>query len=281
MTNRWYYLKDLNVLGPFAWQQIRQMATAGMIRPVDMLRSDESPEWKPASTYGELFPADPSAAQGAPTNVVAAKPVARAIPTAPPAAPPAAKAIPAGKPVAAGKVVVPPGNVAAETTSLPVGKVSGAPPVAPPISIAVTPGKASRAGVAAPPANKAGGKSAAGPVKRKTKSSAPVVIGVVAALLLVSGLVGVMLLPPSRPVEATASQTATPVAATPAEVASTPAEVKSATAVTAGLDEAAQRQALIASVKTWHAGSSPGHKKRFVKLVRVWFTAARPTCTYG
>jgi hypothetical protein len=26
-------------------------------------------------------------------------------------------------------------------------------------------------------------------------------------------------------------------------------------------------------VKTWHAGSSPGHKKRFVKLVRVWFTA--------
>jgi len=56
MSNEWYFAKGEVKLGPFTWEQLRQLAAAGQILPSDMVWQKEWQTSFPAAQITELFP---------------------------------------------------------------------------------------------------------------------------------------------------------------------------------------------------------------------------------
>lgn len=52
----WYLAKNKQVLGPFFFEQLRQMAMAGMVERDDVVLPEGHQKWRQASTIEGLFP---------------------------------------------------------------------------------------------------------------------------------------------------------------------------------------------------------------------------------
>lgn len=56
MSEQWYFSRGERQVGPFGASQVKEMVTAGHLRPTDLARRNETDEWRPASAIKELFP---------------------------------------------------------------------------------------------------------------------------------------------------------------------------------------------------------------------------------
>jgi hypothetical protein len=56
MPNQWHCNRDGKLLGPFTDQQLKQLATSGMLVPTDLIRKAGTEKWVPASRVKGLFP---------------------------------------------------------------------------------------------------------------------------------------------------------------------------------------------------------------------------------
>src|SRR5258705_462258 len=56
MSERWFVAKQKQKLGPFTADQLRDMATAQVILPADMVLKEGTTKWAPASDLQWLFP---------------------------------------------------------------------------------------------------------------------------------------------------------------------------------------------------------------------------------
>jgi hypothetical protein len=54
MSASWHYLKDGRPFGPFALDQMRQLASSGLLAPTDMVKSDANGVWVPAGSVAAL-----------------------------------------------------------------------------------------------------------------------------------------------------------------------------------------------------------------------------------
>jgi eukaryotic-like serine/threonine-protein kinase len=52
---RWYYARNNKKVGPLTWEQLRHLATTGLLTPADMLLRDGETEWQPANNLPDLF----------------------------------------------------------------------------------------------------------------------------------------------------------------------------------------------------------------------------------
>jgi hypothetical protein len=89
---RWYVALNKQKLGPFAAVQLRQMVTAGQLKPEDMVLPEGQGKWAPASSLPGLFPAGVAAARPpAPPAVATPRttPAAAPVPAPTPAPAPA------------------------------------------------------------------------------------------------------------------------------------------------------------------------------------------------
>jgi hypothetical protein len=57
MAGTWYYAQDNRSFGPLAWEQLRQAAAAGQVRPTNIVWQQGMTEGVVASTVEYLFPA--------------------------------------------------------------------------------------------------------------------------------------------------------------------------------------------------------------------------------
>ena len=55
MADTWYFAKDGKRVGPFSADQIRQMATAGLLKADDLLLKLGQQEWVPAHAVEGIF----------------------------------------------------------------------------------------------------------------------------------------------------------------------------------------------------------------------------------
>src|SRR5436309_2222393 len=56
----WYYARNKQKLGPFFWEEFRNLAAAGELQPADMVWEQGAPRWQQASAVPNLFPPPPS-----------------------------------------------------------------------------------------------------------------------------------------------------------------------------------------------------------------------------
>jgi len=63
MADQWRVMRGVEQFGPYGWDDLVRFARGGQIAPTDLIWSDASGAWQPASGYAALFPATPS--QGA------------------------------------------------------------------------------------------------------------------------------------------------------------------------------------------------------------------------
>ncbi len=52
----WYHSADGQQRGPFTWDQLRQLAARGFLRPTDLLRRQGDESWRAAGSFPGLFP---------------------------------------------------------------------------------------------------------------------------------------------------------------------------------------------------------------------------------
>jgi GYF domain 2 len=55
MAADWYYTTNKQQMGPVSWDELRQLASSGLLRPADMVWTDGMPEWVKASRQDGLF----------------------------------------------------------------------------------------------------------------------------------------------------------------------------------------------------------------------------------
>jgi hypothetical protein len=72
-NNDWHVARANQTYGPYAWQQLVEMAAAGNLAPTDMVWSDGMPDWLPASSLAGLpfaaAPLTPMPSAAAPITV--------------------------------------------------------------------------------------------------------------------------------------------------------------------------------------------------------------------
>ena len=78
-SDSWFIARDKKKLGPFTTVQMKQMAQAGQLLPIDMVIKDGTTKWMPASQVQEFFPVAP------PSSPITA-PAAASAPSSPPTA---------------------------------------------------------------------------------------------------------------------------------------------------------------------------------------------------
>jgi uncharacterized protein DUF4339 len=61
MAGTWYFSRHKQKVGPFSWNQLRQMADLGLLQRSDHVWEDGSPRWLEASAVAGLFPREPTA----------------------------------------------------------------------------------------------------------------------------------------------------------------------------------------------------------------------------
>lgn len=91
-ADKWFIARDKKKLGPYTTVQMKQMAQAGQLLPIDMVIEDGTTMWMPASQAKEFFPA-----VGAAPPLITAAPV---VPASSPPSPAAAVAMPSAVSVA-------------------------------------------------------------------------------------------------------------------------------------------------------------------------------------
>jgi hypothetical protein len=69
----WYYASGGQQRGPVKTAQLKQLATAGELKPEDLVWCDGMPNWAPAGTVKGLLPADASRASDASTSPATAE----------------------------------------------------------------------------------------------------------------------------------------------------------------------------------------------------------------
>jgi hypothetical protein len=55
MAADWYYTTNKQQMGPVSWDELRTLATKGLLKPADLVWSDGMPEWVKASRQDGLF----------------------------------------------------------------------------------------------------------------------------------------------------------------------------------------------------------------------------------
>src|SRR5437763_12943351 len=55
MSAEWYYTTNQQQMGPVSWDELRQLARSGLLKPNDMVWSDGMAEWVKASRQNGLF----------------------------------------------------------------------------------------------------------------------------------------------------------------------------------------------------------------------------------
>jgi hypothetical protein len=55
MAADWYYTTNKQQMGPVSWDELRELASSGLLKPADMVWSDGMPEWVKASRQDGLF----------------------------------------------------------------------------------------------------------------------------------------------------------------------------------------------------------------------------------
>src|SRR4051794_32194594 len=63
----WYYAQGKEKVGPFSVVHLAQLASAGTLRPTDMLWRSGAAKWVPASLVHDIFPSPLTGAQAANT----------------------------------------------------------------------------------------------------------------------------------------------------------------------------------------------------------------------
>lgn len=56
MAQEWYYKTGNEEKGPISSKELKQLADSGQLSPTDLIRTNEKPDWKPASKVKGLFP---------------------------------------------------------------------------------------------------------------------------------------------------------------------------------------------------------------------------------
>src|SRR4051812_46401814 len=56
MAADWYYTTNKQQMGPVSWDELRQLASSGLLKPGDMVWTDGMAEWVKASRQDGLFP---------------------------------------------------------------------------------------------------------------------------------------------------------------------------------------------------------------------------------
>jgi hypothetical protein len=74
MTDQWYYGWDDQILGPFSAQQLRDLAEAGHIQPMDTIWKEGVQDGVPAYRVKNLFAPPPVEEVFAPSSDVAQSP---------------------------------------------------------------------------------------------------------------------------------------------------------------------------------------------------------------
>jgi hypothetical protein len=139
MVAEWFYTEQGQRRGPVTWQQLQQLATAGQVKPNDLVWKNGMAQWVPASSQAGLF--------GAP----AAPPPAPPAPAPPPAPPPERGAPPSAPSRPAPAASNPPTSPAAPPKKPPSSPAPASPPPGAPSNAASTPAPAppARAGMSA------------------------------------------------------------------------------------------------------------------------------------
>src|SRR5262245_61086847 len=79
---RWFYIRDKHKVGPVAFSLLREVVSAGGLKPDDMLLQEGTTRWAPASSLDGLFPTAPSPVTPPPVPLEA-PPVENAFPSIP------------------------------------------------------------------------------------------------------------------------------------------------------------------------------------------------------
>jgi hypothetical protein len=58
MAGNWYFARDKQKLGPFSWNQLRQLAAFGLLQRADHVLEEGTPRWREAAVVEGLFPQD-------------------------------------------------------------------------------------------------------------------------------------------------------------------------------------------------------------------------------
>jgi hypothetical protein len=61
MAVNWYFAQHKQRLGPFSWNQLRQLAAFGLLKRTDHVLEEGTPRWREASAVQGLFPRDTAA----------------------------------------------------------------------------------------------------------------------------------------------------------------------------------------------------------------------------
>jgi hypothetical protein len=79
MAAEWYYTTNKQQMGPVSWDELRQLAGAGLLKPSDLVWTDGMSEWVKAVRQNDLFAAEGPASKGvtAPRSEVDAPPPRR------------------------------------------------------------------------------------------------------------------------------------------------------------------------------------------------------------
>ena len=56
MAAEWYYTTNKQQMGPVSWEELRQLASSGLLKPNDLVWADGMPEWVKANRQDGLFP---------------------------------------------------------------------------------------------------------------------------------------------------------------------------------------------------------------------------------
>jgi hypothetical protein len=68
MAVEWYYTTNQQQMGPVSWDELRELADVGILKPHDMVWSDGMDEWVKAINQNGLFAESDAAAASAPTK---------------------------------------------------------------------------------------------------------------------------------------------------------------------------------------------------------------------
>jgi hypothetical protein len=58
MAGNWYFARDKQKLGPFTWNQLRQLAAFGLLQRADHVLEEGTPRWREAAAVEGLFASD-------------------------------------------------------------------------------------------------------------------------------------------------------------------------------------------------------------------------------
>jgi hypothetical protein len=56
MAANWYFARHKQKLGPFSWNQLRQLAAFGLLQRSDHVLQEGTPKWREAGAVADLFP---------------------------------------------------------------------------------------------------------------------------------------------------------------------------------------------------------------------------------